>query len=222
MVSRKAKPQTEAPVNGGRNYNGPKVRLSSLALVKPDHMRETPRTAVLYSPAPAGSQNQADMGTIRREGPACTGNPQRLYVRDLPVKLDAEWITGFVDGEGCFHVGINPHADMRSGYQVLPEFTVVQHERDVELLRALQVYFGCGVVRTNHGDRWAYRVRGKKDLLQRIVPFFIEYPLKSEKRAVFESFRRVLEMMREGDHLAPQGVDRIRRIAGEMNRGRSR
>ena len=25
MVSRKAKPLIEAPVNGGRNYNGPKV-----------------------------------------------------------------------------------------------------------------------------------------------------------------------------------------------------
>ena len=31
----------EAPVNGGRNYNGPKVN-KSLALVKPNHMRETP------------------------------------------------------------------------------------------------------------------------------------------------------------------------------------
>ncbi len=47
-------------------------------------------TAVLYSPAPAGSQNQADMGTIRREGPGITGNPQRLYVRDLPMNEDQD------------------------------------------------------------------------------------------------------------------------------------
>ena len=162
------------------------------------------------------------MGTIRREGPACTGNPQRLYVRDLPVKLHAEWITGFVNGEGCFHVGINRHTDLKCGYQVLPEFTVVQHERDVNLLHQLRTYFGCGVVRTNHGDRWAYRVRGKMDLLHHIVPFFIEHPLKSEKRAEFESFRRVLELMEAGDHLTVSGVEKIRRIAGGMNRGRSR
>ena len=141
------------------------------------------------------------MGTIRREGPVCTGNPQRLYVWDLPMKLDAEWITGFVDGEGCFHVGINRHADLKCGYQILPEFTVVQHERDVELLRAIRDYFGCGVVRTNHGDRWAYRVRSKEHLLRRIVPFFIEHPLKSQKRADFESFRSVLQLMKVGDHL---------------------
>jgi len=40
-VSRKAKLLIEAPVNGGRNYNGPKVN-DSLALVKPNYMRETP------------------------------------------------------------------------------------------------------------------------------------------------------------------------------------
>ena len=166
--------------------NGPKVN-QTLALVKLDHMRETPRTADLYSSALAGSKNQTDMGTIRREGPGCTGNPQRLYVRDLPAKLDAGWVTGFVDGEGCFHVGINKHADMRCGYQVLPEFTVVQHERDVELLRRIRDFFSCGVVRTNHGDRWAYRVRGLKDLASHIVPFFVMHPLKSEKRVDFKT-----------------------------------
>ena len=71
------------------------------------------------------------------------------------MTLDAKWITGFVDGEGCFFVGINKHPDMSTGYQVLPEFTVVQHERDVQLLHALKAFFDCGVVRTNHGDRKA-------------------------------------------------------------------
>ena len=40
--------RTEAPVNGGRNYNGPKVN-DSLALVKLNYMRETPHTAAQYS-----------------------------------------------------------------------------------------------------------------------------------------------------------------------------
>ena len=138
------------------------------------------------------------------------------------MKLDAEWIIGFVDGEGCFHVGINRHSDLKCGYQILPEFTVVQHERDVKLLHALKDYFDCGVVRTNHGNRWAYRVRSKEHLLQRIVPFFIEHPLKSQKRADFESFRSVLQLMKVGDHLTVEGVNNVRRLAAQMNRGRSR
>ena len=138
------------------------------------------------------------------------------------MKLDAKWITGFVDGEGCFHVGINPHGDMTAGYQVLPEFTVVQHERDVQVLYALKEHFGCGVVRVNHGARMAYRVRGIKHLLERIVPFFVEHPLKTRKNVDFQKFRDVLLMMDAGEHLTAGGIDKIRTIAAQMNRGRSR
>ena len=138
------------------------------------------------------------------------------------MKLDAQWVTGFVDGEGCFHVGINPHSELRAGFQVLPEFTVVQHERDVQLLHAIKSFFSCGVVRTNHGDRMAYRVRGQEHLLQRIVPFFEQHPLRSVKRIDFEKFRSVLLMMQAGEHLESDGVERIRAIAAQMNRGRSR
>jgi hypothetical protein len=138
------------------------------------------------------------------------------------MKLEAQWITGFVDGEGCFHVGINAHAEMSAGFQVLPEFTVVQHERDVQILHALKEYFGCGVVRKNHGDRMAFRVRSKEHLLARIVPFFLEHPLKTKKHVDFMKFRRVLLMMEEGVHLTSEGIESIRSIATEMNRGSSR
>jgi hypothetical protein len=138
------------------------------------------------------------------------------------MKLDAQWITGFVDGEGCFHVGVNPHPEMSVGVQVLPEFTVVQHERDVQVLHALKDYFGCGVVRTNHGDRMAFRVRSVKHLLQYIVPFFVKHPLKTRKNVDFLKFRDVLLMMEAGNHLTSEGVERIRSIASQMNRGRSR
>ena len=138
------------------------------------------------------------------------------------MKLDAQWIIGFVDGEGCFYVGINPHAEMTAGFQVLPEFTVVQHERDVQLLHALKAYFGCGVVRTNHGDRLAYRVRSMRHLQEHIVPFFVKHPLKSTKRVDFEKFRRILLMMEAGDHLTAEGIEAIRAVAEQMNRGKSR
>jgi LAGLIDADG endonuclease len=138
------------------------------------------------------------------------------------MKLAAEWVTGFVDGEGCFHVGINPHSDMRAGFQVLPEFTVVQHERDVQLLHALKAFFGCGVVRRNHGDRMAYRVRGKDHLLQCIVPFFLKHPLRSKKHLDFLKFRQVLLKMEAGEHLDPAGIADIRKLAEQMNRGRLR
>ena len=50
--------------------------------------------------------------------------------------LEAQWIVGFVDGEGCFFIDINPHPEMTAGFQIIPEFTVVQHKRDIQILYA--------------------------------------------------------------------------------------
>ena len=135
------------------------------------------------------------------------------------MNLEAQWIVGFVDGEGCFYVGINPHPEMTAGYQVLPEFTVVQHERDAPVLHALKSFFGCGVVRSNRGNRLAYRVRSVKHLAEIIIPFFEKHQLKTKKNIDFKKFRRIVRMMSAGEHLAPEGIERIREIAAQMNRG---
>ena len=138
------------------------------------------------------------------------------------MQLQSQWIVGFVDGEGCFHVGINPHAEMSIGFQVLPEFTVVQHKRDVQILHALKEHFGCGVVRVNHGERMAYRVRSLEHLRDVICPFFLRHPLKTRKNVDFSKFRSIVLAMDKGIHLTPEGLDQIRSLAAQMNRGASR
>ena len=134
------------------------------------------------------------------------------------MDLEAQWIVGFVDGEGCFHVSVNRHNEVTQGYQVLPEFTVVQHERDVQVLYALKAYFGCGVVRKNHGDRMAYRVRGIEHLTEIIIPFFEKHKLKTKKGVEFQKFRKVLLKMKDGIHLTPEGIEEIRNLKSQMNR----
>lgn len=151
------------------------------------------------------------------------GEPSETTRSVLPSNtLEAHWVVGFVDGEGCFFVGINRHPEMTSGFQVLPEFTVVQHQRDVQLLYTLKQFFGCGVVRVNHGDRMAYRVRKLEHLKERIIPFFERYPLKSKKRIDFLKFKKVIMLINRGEHLKSEGIQRIQEIASSMNRGMER
>ena len=138
------------------------------------------------------------------------------------MKLDAQWVVGFVDGEGCFHIGINKNSEMSLGYQVLPEFTVVQHQRDVQILHALKAFFGCGVVRVNHGDRMAYRVRSLEHLSEIIAPFFMKHSLKTKKNVDFKKFRQVLLLMQSGRHLSTDGIEEIRKIKEQMNRNNLR
>ena len=137
------------------------------------------------------------------------------------MKLNAQWVVGFVDGEGCFHIGINSNPEMKLGVQVLPEFTVVQHEIDEQVLHGLKAYFDCGVVRKNHGTRLSYRVRGQANLLQKILPFFEKHQLKTRKRVDFAKFRKVILMMEKGEHLSPEGLEKIHQIKATMNSTKS-
>ena len=136
------------------------------------------------------------------------------------MNLDAQWVVGFVDGEGCFHIGVARHPSMSTGIQVLPEFTVVQHKRDVKILHALKAFFGCGVVRVNHGDRMCWRVRKIDHLRELVIPFFEEHSLKTVKRQDFIAFRKVVRWMHEKRHLSRDGIDQIRKVVDRMNRRR--
>ena len=134
------------------------------------------------------------------------------------MELSAAWVTGFVDGEGCFYVGITEHPEMMVGYQVLPEFRVVQHVRDIQVLHALKRFFQCGVVRQNHDDRYELRIR-KLACLQQVVDFFRKHPLKTKKNVDFTKFARILYWMKNDEHLKSEGLIKIIKLASEMNRG---
>jgi hypothetical protein len=134
------------------------------------------------------------------------------------MKINSNWISGFVDGEGTFYVGINKNNSMTIGYQVLPEFRIVQHERDIELLRQIKKYFNCGVVRKNHDTRQELRIRSLVHLTHVVIPHFEKYPLISCKKFDFLKFKEIIELMNSKKHLSQAGLKKIIMIAAKMNR----
>jgi LAGLIDADG DNA endonuclease family protein len=144
------------------------------------------------------------------------------------------WVIGFVDGEGCFSVSFVRQQDRASrrgyklGYQVSPRFTVAQGASSVACLEELREFFGVGHVygnsrHDNHREHMKqYVVSDRWDLMETIVPFFEEHPLRSAKRLDFEKFVRVLEMIEDGLHLTCEGLARIAEITETMNRRKSR
>ena len=132
--------------------------------------------------------------------------------------IDPNWVAGFTDGEGTFYVGINKNAEMTVGFQVLPEFCIVQHEKDIQLLYRLKKFFGCGVVRKNHDTRYELRVRKLEHLTEIIIPFFEKYPLHTQKKFDFFSFRKIILQIKRGNHLNKNGILKILDIAKTMNR----
>ena len=134
------------------------------------------------------------------------------------MKINPYWVSGFVDGEGTFYVGINRNDTMKVKFQVLPEFRIVQHERDIKLLYALKKYFGVGVVRVNHDTRYELRVRSLEHVNKFIIPHFDKYQLLTQKKFDFIKFKEIIKLMNENKHLSPEGVKEIIMIASKMNR----
>lgn len=133
------------------------------------------------------------------------------------MELSPDWVVGFVDGEGCFYVGVYRHPEMTQGFQILPEFRIVQHKRDIQILYALKRFFRVGVVRRNREDRYELRIR-KISSLFKVVEFFETHPLKTKKNVDFKRFARIIRIMKEGGHLTKEGMIRILETAILMNR----
>ena len=63
-------------------------------------------------------------------------------------KLHPAYVTGFCDGEACFHLAIGENSRYKLGYYVNPGFSIALHKKDEELLLLLQEFFdGVGVVK---------------------------------------------------------------------------
>lgn len=121
------------------------------------------------------------------------------------TRLDPQWIVGFVDGEGCFNLDVHVKKDMKWGLQMQPEFTVVQHERDIQTLYSLKEHFKCGSVAVNRRDdtstRYHFRVKSVRDGMASVIPFFEQHTLKTKRNVEFKRYRRITQLMSEQYHL---------------------
>jgi hypothetical protein len=128
------------------------------------------------------------------------------------------YISGFVDGEGCFCVSFQPSDRHRFGWEVRPSFSVSQNAERAEVLYVIQKKWGCGFIRPDRSDKTLkFEVRNIGNLVAIVLPHFRAFPLMSSKQADFERFARICELVREGGHLELVGLKQIVRLAMEMN-----
>ena len=133
------------------------------------------------------------------------------------------YIAGFVDGEGCFHVAIQRNPCTRSGWQLVPEFRISQDVARIKVLNLAQELLGCGSLRENHrgseDHTYVLVIRNRRDLLERVIPFFERNPILSAKQEEFATFRFIVRAMERGEHLVTEGFERLAAKALRMNGG---
>jgi LAGLIDADG DNA endonuclease family protein len=153
--------------------------------------------------------------TIRQVGDS-------LITPDNQQERLGDYLSGYIDGEGSFHVAIQRNPTTRLKWQLVPEFHVSQNPERASVLRLLKQQLGCGRLQRNAklGSRdksLVFVVRCRKDLIERVIPFLESHPLLSEKKFEFEAFAGIVRAMDEGEHLTDSGFHRLVAVAESMN-----
>jgi hypothetical protein len=141
---------------------------------------------------------------------------------DNLLKLNSGWITGFVDGEGYFTIGISKNKN-KVGWQVKLEFGISIHKKDIAILKQIQKHFSVGNIFLHPSQEIAnYRVPGPPAPdFDKILKHFDQYPLITQKLADLELFRQAYMLVLNKEHLRLEGLQKIVAIKGSMNKGLS-
>jgi hypothetical protein len=110
-------------------------------------------------------------------------------------KLDPWFITGFVDAEGCFSLGVYINYKYQIGYLIQAIFQINLDNKDLVLLFKIQSYFGCGNIRKHGKSSISFRITSLKKL-KTVISHFDKYPLISQKWADYELFKQLLELIK--------------------------
>ncbi len=156
-------------------------------------------------------------------------------------ELDPWYVTGFFDGEGCFSLIINTENKKRKGFISTCRYWVVDlsihlREDDKKILDDIQKFFVAGRVneiRSYHGVH--YNVRDRKDIIDKVIPHFENFPLRAKKNRDFLLWKEavmILELARcrkktrfDGQLLGKSEETRlyeIKDLLSERLRGRKR
>lgn len=138
-------------------------------------------------------------------------------LRNLTPEQQRYFLSGFVDGEGSFNVSFARHPTLKSRWIILTKFQIYQHQDHRELLEFFGEILGAGRIDKKSGsDVLSLTISSRKDLTEKIIPFFQRYPLATKVTA-FEKFVVIVGMLTRKEHLQKSGFETILRLAHSMN-----
>ena len=149
---------------------------------------------------------------------------ERRFYSTLDNKKNATginpwFLTGFIDGEGCFRIYLTK-INRAIGWRVQLFFQINLHVKYRVLLENIRDYLGVGKVHISGNNLIQYRVQ-TSDELTIIIKHLETYPLISQKRGDFELFKKAHELVMSKEHLNKEGILKIVSLRASLNLGLS-
>ena len=139
-----------------------------------------------------------------------------------PPQLSPYWVTGFADAESSFSIKVSKKSSLKSGWNVVPDFKIEIHSRDIIILRKLHSFFGIGIVYERQDRNMSYyTVQSLRDIINVIIPHFDKYPLITQKKADYLLFKQAVNLLNLKARSDIEGIRQIIGIKASINLGLS-
>lgn len=135
------------------------------------------------------------------------------------IHLNPWFLSGFIDGEGCFRVSLTK-VNRASGWRVQLFFQITLQTKDRALLESVRDFFGVGKIQPSGKNLIQYRIQ-TFDELAILINHLENYPLITQKRADYELFKNAYELMLKKEHLNKVGLNKIVSLKASLNLGLS-
>jgi len=128
--------------------------------------------------------------------------------------ISNEYLTGFIEGEGCFYVGFSKRKDLPLGWQIITEFHLSQNPGGKNILKVFSDRLDCGYIKRNHpksrrDKTWVLIIKNRGDLNQKLIPFFEKNRLQTSKFEDYKIFKETLRVIEKKKHLKINGFKKI-------------
>lgn len=124
-----------------------------------------------------------------------------LGISNSSLTICRDWLTGFIDAEGCFYVS------MVKNYP-RPQFLIGLHLRDEEILKSIKNFMGCGTIyekkKKKSSNYVLYQISSLPDF-KKIIKVCTTNTnrclLKTSKRVNFLKFKQIVRIIEQKRHL---------------------
>jgi len=131
------------------------------------------------------------------------------------------WLAGLASGDGCFYISIRNTPNTKLGKSIVLKFSIVQHSRDIELIKLIISTLKCGRVELYLKQSAVYFVvTDFKDIFEKIIPLFDKYAIRGVKSLDYIDFKKVALLINDKKHLSEKGLSDIQSLKLNMNKGR--
>ena len=160
--------------------------------------------------ASLGGKNQSNQISKFHKRLYSSAVKQDLADSSNKYSLNPWFVTGFIDGEGCFNINIVKNKNYKTGFSVEVRFSIGLRAEDKPILELIKNNLNVGSVIKEGSQFFKFRLSSVKDL-EVLINHLDKYPLLTKKYADYILWKKVFNIVKKKEHrVPPPSLDRER------------